>query len=100
MEKSPSNTYLELVFNHEKESLVRVTNEFVQCFDTQAEPNELSKKLSLKIKQKMKEKRLQTWLKKPKNGYLFRNREDRNRVNESATHQWLKKSSFSSHVVL
>ena len=55
MEKSPPNTYLELVFNHEKESLVRVANEFVQCFDTQAEPNELSKKLSLKIKQKMKE---------------------------------------------
>ena len=98
MEKSPSNTYLDLVFNHEKESLVRVTNEFFQCFDIQAEPNESPKKLSFKIKQKMKENHLQTWLKKPQHGYLFRNREDKNQVNESATHLWLKKSSFLSHV--
>ena len=98
MEKSPSNTYLELVFNPEKESLVKVANEFVQCFDIQAEPNEPPKKRSFKIKQKMKENHLQTWLKNPQHGYLFRNRNDRNQVNESATHLWLKKSSFSSHV--
>ena len=54
MEKSPSNTYLDLVFDHKKESLVRVANEFVQCFDIQAEPNEPPKKLSFEIKQKMK----------------------------------------------
>ena len=29
MEKSPSNSYLDFVFNHEKESLVRVANECV-----------------------------------------------------------------------
>ena len=52
MEKSPPNTYLDLVFNHEKESLVNDANEFVQCFGIQAEPNEPPKKLSFKIKQK------------------------------------------------
>ena len=98
MEKSPCNTYLALVFNHEKESLVRFANQFVQCFDIQAEPNEPPKKLSFKIKQKMKENHLTTWLKKPQHGYLFRSREDSNHLNESATHLWSKKSSFSSHV--
>ena len=98
MEKSPSNTYLELVFNHEKESLVRVANQYVQLFHIQAEPHEPPKKLSFKIKQKMKENHLQTWLKKPQHSYLFRNREDSNQVNDSATYLWLKKSSFSSHV--
>ena len=98
MEKSPSNTYLALVFNHEKESLVRVANQFVKCFHIQAEPHEPPKKLSFKIKQKMKENHTQTWLKKPQHGYLFRNREDSSQVNESATHLWLKKSSFLSHV--
>ena len=88
--KSPSNPYLDLVFNHEKEPLVRVANEFVQCFDIQAEPNEPPKKRSFKIKQKMNENHRQTWLKKPQHGYLFRNREDRNQVNENATHLWLK----------
>ena len=44
MEKSPSNTYLALVFNHEKESFIRAANQFV------------FKKLSFKIKQKIKEK--------------------------------------------
>ena len=83
MEKLPSNTYLALVFNHEKESVVRVANQFVQCFDIQAEPHEPPKKLSFKINQKMKENHLQTWLKKPQHG---------------ATHLCLKKSSFSSHV--
>ena len=38
----------------------------------------------------MKENHRQTWLKKPQHGYLFRNREDRNQVNENATHLWLK----------
>ena len=98
MEKSPSNTYLALVFNHEKESLVRVANQFAQCFHIQEEPHEPLKKLSFKIKQKMKENHLQTWLKKPQHSYLFRIREDSNQVNETATHLWLKKSSFSSHV--
>ena len=46
----------------------------------------------------MKENHLQIWLKKSQHGYLFRNREDSNQVNESATHLWLKKSSSSSHV--
>ena len=46
----------------------------------------------------MKENHLQTWLKKSQHGYLFRNREDSNQINESPTHLWLKKSSFSSHV--
>ena len=98
MEKSPCNTYLTLVFNHEKESIVVVANQFVQWFDIKAEPNEPPKKISFKIKQKMKENHLKTWLKKPQHDYLFRSREDSNQVNESGTHLWLKKSSFSSHV--
>ena len=44
MAKSPFNTYLALVFNHKKESLVRIANQFLQCFDIQAEPNELPKR--------------------------------------------------------
>ena len=98
MKKPSSNTYLALVFNHDKESLVRAANQFVQCFSIQAEPNEPPKKLSFKIKQKMKENHLKIWLTKPQHGYLFRSREDSNQVNESATHLWLKKSSFSSHI--
>ena len=49
VEKSPSNTYLALVFNYEKKSLVRVANQFVQCFDILVEPNEPTKNLSFKI---------------------------------------------------
>ena len=49
MEKSPSNTYLALVFNYEKKSLVRVVNQFVQCFDILVELNEPTKNLSFKI---------------------------------------------------
>ena len=49
MEKSPSNTYLALVFNHEKESLVRDANQFLQCFNIHTEPHEPPKKLSLKL---------------------------------------------------
>ena len=52
MGKSPSNTYLDLVFDHKKESLVRVANEFVQCFDIQAEPNEPPKNFHLKLNKK------------------------------------------------
>ena len=73
-----------LVVN-KKESLVRVVNQLVQCFNIQAEPNEPTKKLSFKIKQKMKENHLQTWLKKLQHSYLFRSCEDSNQVNESAT---------------
>ena len=95
-EKSPSNTYLALVFNHQKESLVRVVNQFVQCFNIQAEPKKPSKTLSFKIKQKMKEDYMQTWLKTF--GYLFWSHEDSNKLSENAIHLWLKKSFFSSHV--
>ena len=94
MEKSPSNTYLAFAFNHEKESLVRVANQFVQCFDIQVEPHEPPKKISFKIKQKTKKNHLQTWLKKSQHGYLFRDCEDSNQVNESATHLWLKCHPF------
>ena len=59
MEKSPSNTYLELnhnkeslVFNHKKESIVRVAYYFVQCFDIQAEPHEPPKNFHLKFLKK------------------------------------------------
>ena len=97
-EKSPSNTYLSLVLEHEKESLVRVADQLIECFDIDANTNEPPKKLSLKIKQKMKDNHLETWIKKPQHGYLFRTRKDANQVNESATHLWLKTSSFSSHV--
>ena len=44
MEKSPSNTYLALVFNHEKESFIRAANQFVQCFDIQVKPNQTTQK--------------------------------------------------------
>ena len=68
------------------------------CLLYSSRTNGTAQKLSFKIKLKMKENHLQTWLKNPQHGYLFWNREDRNQVNESATHLWLKKSSFLSHV--
>ena len=46
----------------------------------------------------MKEKHLQTWLKKPQHDHLFRSHQDNNQVNESATNLRLKKSPISSHV--
>ena len=52
MEKSPSNTYLALVFNHEKESFIRAVNQFVQCFDIQVKPNEPPKNFHLKLSKK------------------------------------------------
>ena len=60
LKKLPSNRYLALLFHHEKESLARVANDFVQCFNVQAEPDKPPKKFSFKIKQKMKENQLQT----------------------------------------
>ena len=94
MEKPPCNTYLALAYHHEKESLVRVASQFVQCFIIQAEPNNPPKRLSFKMKQKVNENCLQIWVKNPQHGYLFQSREDSNQVNESATHLWLKMSSF------
>ena len=81
-EKSLCNTYLALAFNHEKESPVRVANQFIQCFNIQAEPNEPPKKLLFKINQKVKENHLLTWLKKPQHGYLFQSRDYSNQVND------------------
>ena len=52
MEKSPSNTYLDLVFDHKKESLVRVANEFVQCFDIQVNQMNHPKNFHLKLNKK------------------------------------------------
>ena len=46
----------------------------------------------------MKDNHLQTWLKKPQHGYLFRTRKEGNEINESETHLYTKKLSFSSHV--
>ena len=70
-EKSPCNTYLSLVLDHEKESLVRVADQLIKCFDIDSYTNEPPKKLSFKIKHKMKENHLQTWIKKPQHGYLL-----------------------------
>ena len=44
MEELPTKTYLAPIFNREKESLVRVASQFVQCVNVQTKPNEPPKK--------------------------------------------------------
>ena len=58
----------------EGNSLVRVAEELVKCFNIDVTQGEGLKKLSAQIKQNMKDNHLKAWIAKPQHGYLFRTR--------------------------
>ena len=93
-----SNPYIELVVEHEKENLMRVSEQLKTSFGIDTTDTESPKNISMRIKQKMKENHVTTWIKKPQHGYLFRTRKSVGQTNEDLTNSWLKKSTFSSHV--
>ena len=97
-EQAPSNAYLAEVVKHEGNSLVRVAEELVKCFNIDVTQAEGLKKLSAQIKQNMKDNHLKAWIAKPQHGYLFRTRAAAKDPNECYTNAWMKKSSFSAHV--
>ena len=97
-ESSCRNSYLKMVLEHEKEDLMRVSEELAASFGVETEQNDNVKKISVHVKQKLKENHLKAWIDKPQHGYLMRSRETVQQKNEVVSNAWMKKSSFSSHV--
>jgi hypothetical protein len=96
--EAPRNIFLASVTKHEKESLNRVAEELMNCFNVTMNEADSPKVTSMQIKHKMKEYHLKVWNDKKQHGYLFRTRNIVEQINEDLTNAWMKKSSFSSHV--
>ena len=89
--------YLNLVLNHEQPTLVRPANELLKTFNICSNDTH-GKKITLSIKNQIKNNHHECWLKKLQHGYLFRSHDNIPKKNEKLTNEWLKKGNLSSHI--
>ena len=92
------NHYLENVYHHEKDRIVRL-GKIVPGRDTEGEnTRQTSKTTSDKIKWRLCESNKEKWLKKPQHGYLHDKTYKNENINHKASNLWIKEGKFSSHV--
>ena len=96
------NHYLENVYHHEKDRIMRPRNEYEKLYlveHTEGEnTRQTSKTTSDKIKQRLCESNKEKWLKKPHHGYLHSKTYKNENINHKASNLWIKEGKFSSHV--
>ena len=92
-----TNKYLKLVVTHEKDAMMRQSEEFQRELNqnfTFNEPKEVSKKM----KEILKEKHYQAWMDKPQHSYLFKSRKQIKSIHTIDTTCWLRKANITSHM--
>ena len=89
------NKYLTLVAHHEKQGLVRVTEELMKIFKVFSENDSPPTKL---LKSEIKLNHYKAWLNKVQHYYLEKTRKNVNKADKERTNKWLFNAPFSSHV--
>ena len=96
------NYYLENVYEHEKERIVRLGEEHEKMYlkesTEQENARQTSKTVSDKIKQKLEAENKEKWVKKPQHGYLQAKINNDDSIDHKASNLWIKKGKFSSRV--
>ena len=97
------NHYLENVYDHKKEGIVRIGQEYERLYlkeeteEIEGEPL-VSKTITDKIKRRLNGKRKEDWLKKPQHGYLNKKIKENENTDQTTSDIWIKEGKFSSHV--
>ena len=96
-QKKETNELLNIVCEHEQKNLIRVAMELKHSLDIEDE-GLLTKQLSQKVRNKLKEDHLNKWQSKVTHGYSKRVVSENTDLDYSLSNAWLKKSSLSSHM--
>ena len=94
------NHYLMKVIEHEKNNIVRLSNEFKEEFNELASQlvSEGVENIEKKIKRCLNMHHLKSWEEKVTHGYLQCQIKKNEQINLKETYGWLKSENFSSHV--
>ena len=93
-----SNRFLALVYAHEQKRQVRVASELTTALHVENGADTSPKELAAAVKNKLKANHLESWIKKPQHGYLYRSHQNVPQIDSINHHKWLTKGKFSSHV--
>ena len=94
------NHYLMKVIEHEKNNIVRLSNEFKEEFNELVSQlvSEDVENIENKIKRCLNMHHLKSWEEKVTHGYLQCQIKKNEQINMKETYGWLKSENFSSHV--
>ena len=93
------NHYLENVYDHEKEGIVRIGQEYERLYlEEETDEIEVSKTITDKIKRRLSGKKKEDWLKKPQHGYLHKKVKENENIDQTTSNIWIKEGKISSHV--
>ena len=96
------NHYLENVYEHERERIVRFGKEYEKMYleesTEQENARQTSKTVSDKIKQKLEADKKEKWPKKPQHGYLQAKINNNDSIDHKVSNLWIKEGKFYSHV--
>ena len=94
---SESNKYIKLVLQHEKERLMRVPTSLSNSISI-VDPNDnLTQKISTKLKNAIKDNHKKTWIDKNQHVFITTRQKQTCDYNEQLTHSWLKRPGTISH---
>ena len=94
---SDSNKYIKLVIQHEKERLMRVSTSLSNSISI-VDPNDnLTQKISTKVRNAIKDNHKKTWVDKNQHGFITTRQKQTCDYNEQLTHSWLKRPDTTSH---
>ena len=92
-----SNKYIELVIQHEKDRLMRVSTSLCNSVYIENPIDNTAQKISTKVKNAIKENHKKTWINKNQHGFTITHQQQTCDYNEQLTHSWLKRPSTISH---
>ena len=83
---SESNTYIKLVIQHEKERLMRVSTSLCNSINIVDHNDNLTQKISTKVKNTIKDNHKKTWVDKNLHGFITTRQKQTCNYNEQLTH--------------
>ena len=92
-----SNKHIELVIQHEKDRLMRVSTSLCNSVYIENPIDNTAQKISTKVKNAIKENHKKTWINKNQHGFTITHQQQTCDYNEQLTHSWLKRPSSISH---
>ena len=92
-----SNKYIELVIQHEKDRLMRVSTSLCNSVYIESPINNTAQKICTKVKNAIKENHKNTWINKNQHGFTITHQQQTCDYNEQLTRSWLKRPSTISH---
>lgn len=97
-EKSLNHIYLQAVYYHEENKIIRLANELKNALKVNLDEQSNPKQITAEVKKILKENHAKSWKEKSQHGYIIQKQELQSNYDKSFSNNWLTDKFMSSHV--